>query len=74
MAASYIKGILKKILEPLLVGFSTKDLSLSFLGGNAKLRDIDVNVDAINKMLHEMQGVSNLAFATCDLLFLIRLH
>jgi hypothetical protein len=58
MAATAIKGILKRILEPLLVGFSTKDLSLSFLGGKAKLRDIEVNVDAINEKLNQMQGVS----------------
>jgi hypothetical protein len=65
MAATLIKSILKKVLEPFLVGFSTKDLSLSFLGGNAKLRDVEVNVDAINEKLNGNQGVSTLARLVC---------
>ena len=53
MATTVIKRILERVLKPFLVGFSSKDLSLSFLGGKAALRDIEVNVDAINEKLNE---------------------
>ena len=49
----------RRVLEPFLVGFSTKDLSLSFLGGKAALRDVEVNVDAVNEKINEQPGVGN---------------
>ena len=39
------------------MGFNTKDLSLSFLGGNAALKDVEVNIDAVNEMLNQQPGV-----------------
>ena len=45
------------MLEPFLVGFSTKDLSLSFLGGKAALRDLEVNVEAVNEQINKQPGV-----------------
>lgn len=46
-----------RVLQPFLVGFSTKDLSLSFLGGKAALRDVEVNVDAVNEQLNKQPGM-----------------
>lgn len=45
-------------MQPFLVGFSTKDLSLSFLSGKAALRDVEVNVEAVNEKLSEIPGVT----------------
>jgi len=39
------------------VGFDAKDLSLSFLGGKAALRDVEVNVEAVNELLNQQPGV-----------------
>jgi hypothetical protein len=46
-----------RVLEPFLIGFETRDLSLSFLSGKAALRDLEVNVDAVNEKLNEQPGV-----------------
>lgn len=46
-----------RVLQPFLVGFTTKDLSLNFLSGKAALRDVEVNVDAINEKINENPGV-----------------
>ena len=57
MATTLIKHILKRFLQPYLEGFKTKDLSLSFLSGKAALRDIEVNVNAVNELMNMAPGM-----------------
>jgi hypothetical protein len=53
-----------RVLQPFLVGFTTKDLSLNFLSGKAALRDVEVNVDAINEKINENPGVKQCNLTT----------
>ena len=50
----YIKSVLRPYIELFAVGFSTDQLSLSLLSGKGVIEDLEVNVDAVNDKLEEL--------------------